>query len=328
MTTTFDIYENIQSKPVRFKNRYEIELAGTLYLPEGYESKHSSAIAFAGPFGAVKEQASGLYAQELATYGFVTLAFDPSRTGESGGFPRNLASPETFTEDFSAAIDFLGTLTFVNKDSLGIMGICGLSGMALTAATVDSRIKATATSVMYDISRSVSEGVGGGLTSEQRQGFLDYIAAQRDNLAAGGEHVTGPHEPFFTPDNEVVHSHGLPEALPEDPHPVLAAFYDYYKTGRGYHERSVNSTGAWESTTPQSFLAFPQYSHLDNLGHRPVLTLTGENAHSRYFSEEVHAKITGPKELVVVPGANHVDLYDRKNLIPFDRLGAFFEENL
>lgn len=324
-TLTFEIYPEIERQAVRFPNRYGIELAGHLYLPENHADKQQDGIVVTGPFGAVKEQSAGLYAQELARLGFVALAFDLSNTGESGGFARNLASPELFTEDFSAAVDFLGTLDYIDREKIGALGICGLSGMALTAASVDTRIKAVATSVMYDISRSISEGVGGMMTAEQKANFKDYLAQQRWNLV-DGEVTTGPHEPMFDADNQVIHTYGLPDVLPENPHPVLAGFYDYYKTSRGYHERSVNSTGAWASTTPLSFLAFLQYTAIAEIAPRPALFITGENAHSRYFPEQAAQQAGDNAELIVVPGADHVDLYDKKELIPFAELADFYKK--
>lgn len=320
---TFEKNPSVEQTSVRFINRFGIELAGDLYVPKEASEEKLPALVITGPFGAVKEQASGLYAQELASRGFVTLAFDPSFTGESGGQVHNVASPEIFTEDFSAAVDFVGLLDNVDRNRIGAFAICGLSGMALTAATVDKRIKAVGTSVMYDISRSISEGVGGFMTPEQREGFLDYLAEQRWQVAESKQTTTGPHEPFFTPDNQVVHTYGLPDQLPEDPHPVLAGFFDYYKTERGYHENSVNSTGAWESRTPLSFLAFPQYAALETLT-RPVLFVTGGQAHSRYFSEQAYARVAGEKELIVVPDADHVALYDQFNKIPFDEIARFY----
>lgn len=207
------------------------------------------------------------------------------------------------------------------------MAICGLSGMALTAATVDKRIKAVATSVMYDISRSISEGVGGFMTEEQRGGFLEYLAAQRWQVAETKESTTGPHEPFFTPDNQVIPMKGLPNELPENPHPVLVGFFDYYKTERGFHENSINSTGAWESRTPLSFLAFPQYAAIE-LMTQPALFITGEQAHSRYFSEQAFERVTSQKELIIVPDADHVALYDQFDKIPFDKIENFFQDSM
>lgn len=323
---TFEKNPAVEQTAVRFTNRFGIELAGDLYQPKNAIGQ-LPALVLTGPFGAVKEQSSGLYAQELASRGFVTLAFDPSYTGESGGTVRNVASPEMFTEDISAAVDFIGLLENVDRNRIGSLAICGLSGMALTAASVDKRIKAVGTSVMYDISRSVSEGVGGMMTEEQRQEFLDYLAEQRWQAAESKQTTTGPHEPFFTPDNQVVHTYGLPDQLPEDPHPVLAGFFDYYKTERGYHENSVNSTGAWESRTPLSFMAFPQYTAIEKMT-QPALFVTGDIAHSRYFSEQSYDRVASEKELIVVPGADHVALYDRMDLIPFDAIEAFFKKYL
>lgn len=323
---TFVENSTVKRESVRFINRFGIELAGDLYLPNNL-SNRASAIAFTGPFGAVKEQVSGLYAQELAARGFVTLAFDPSFTGESGGQVSQVASPEIFTEDFSAAVDFLGSLAYIDRSRIGIMGICGLSGNALTAASVDTRISAVATSVMYDISRSVSEGVGASMTKGQKRNFKAFLSQQRWNVVDTGKTITGPHEPIFLEDGSVLHTKGLPEVLPNNPHPVLKDFHDYYKKKRGYHRRSINSTGAWESRTPLSFLAFPQYSFIDEI-EIPVLTITGEKAHSRYFSEEAHEKIVSQKEFILVPNASHVDLYDQVDKIPFDDIERFFKKSL
>lgn len=215
----------------------------------------------------------------------------------------------------------------VDRNRIGVLAICGLSGMALTAATVDKRIKAVATSVMYDISRSISEGVGDLMTDEQEEGFLDYLAEQRWQVAETKQTTTGPHEPFFTPDNQVIQTKGLPDELPEHPNPILAGFFDYYKTERGFHEHSINSTGAWESRTPLSFLAFPQYAHLEKM-EQPALFITGEEAHSRYFSEQAFERVKSQKELIVVPGADHVALYDQFDVIPFEKIEVFFQTNM
>ena len=301
-----------------------------MYIPKTLDrSKKHPAIVVGGPFGAVKEQASGLYAQTLAERGFITLAFDPSYTGESGGEPRNVASPDINSEDFSAAVDFLGLQASVDRNRIGVLGICGFSGMALTAATSDSRIKAVATASMYDMSRSISRSYKDSYTKAQRQKVIDYISQQRWADAEKGSYAVGLHEvPFDDKDNIVKGQRILPEALPENPNPVLAAFFDYYRTPRGFHPRSINSTTAWTATTPMSFFSFPMYANIDLISSRPILLVAGENAHSRYYSEDVYKLASEPKELLIVPDADHVDLYDRMNKIPFDKLAEFFAKNL
>ena len=326
---TFPKSEKVDHQKVTFKNRYGITLAADIYLPRDHAGERLPALAISGPFGAVKEQASGLYAQTLAERGFITLAFDPSYTGESGGEPRNVASPDINSEDFSAAVDFLGLQASVDRNRIGVLGICGFSGMALTAATSDSRIKAVATASMYDMSRSISRSYKDSYTKEQRQKVIDYISQQRWADAEKGSYAVGLHEvPFDDKDNIVKGQRILPEALPENPNPVLAAFFDYYRTPRGFHPRSINSTTAWTATTPMSFFSFPMYANIDMISPRPILLVAGENAHSRYYSEDVYKLASEPKELLIVPDADHVDLYDRMNKIPFDKLTEFFAKNL
>jgi uncharacterized protein len=326
---TFPRSDKVDHRKVTFKNRFGITLTGDLYMPKNRARARLAALAVSGPFGAVKEQASGLYAQTLAERGFVTLAFDPSYTGESEGEPRDVASPDINTEDFSAAVDFLGLQESVDRNRIGVLGICGLSGMALTAATSDSRIKAVATASMYDMSRSMSRGHADYYTKEQRHKIVDYISAQRWVDAENGTYARGYHEvPFDENGNIVKGQRGLPEVLPENPNPVLAAFFDYYRTKRGFHARSINSTSAWTATTPMSFFSFPLYANLEMISPRPILLIAGENAHSRYYSEDVYKAAGEPKQLLIVPGADHVDLYDRLDKIPFDKLAAFFTSNL
>ncbi|MFD0896565.1 alpha/beta hydrolase [Loigolactobacillus binensis] len=328
-TRIFEIYPEIEVKKATFKNRFGIDIVGDLYLPVGYATKKSAAIVVSGPFGAVKEQSSGLYAQEFARWGFVAIAFDPSYTGESGGAVRNVASPEMFTEDYSAAVDFLGLLPYVDRERIGAQAICGLSGMALTAAATDTRIKAVATASMYDMSRSISQGYRDSYTDAEKLKIRNYLGERRWQDAAAGQYETGPHEILFDENDEpLTDSHGLPDELPENPNPILKVFYDYYKTKRGYHPRSINSTSAWTATTPQSFFSFPLMTNIKAISPRPVLLIAGEKAHSLYWSEDVYQAAAEPKELIVVPGANHVDLYDRKDMIPFDRLREFFSQNL
>jgi fermentation-respiration switch protein FrsA (DUF1100 family) len=326
---TFAKSEKVDHRKVTFKNRYGISLAADLYVPKNGAGERRPALAVSGPFGAVKEQASGLYAQAMAERGFVTLAFDPSYTGESGGEPRNVASPDINSEDFSAAVDFLGLQTFVDRNRIGVLGICGLSGMALTAATSDSRIKAVATASMYDMSRSMSRSYKDSYTKEQRHQVVDYISQQRWADAEKGTYALGPHEVSFDESGTMVKGQRLlPEALPQNPNPVLAAFFDYYRTPRGFHPRGINSTTAWTATTPMSFFSFPLYANIDMISPRPILLIAGENAHSRYYSEDVYKLASEPKELLIVPRADHVDLYDQMDKIPFDKLTEFFLKNL
>ena len=309
---TFPKSDKVDHQKVTFKNRYGITLAADLYLPKNGDGKRVAAIAVGGPFGAVKEQSSGLYAQTMAARGFVTLAFDPSYTGESGGEPRNVASPDINTEDFSAAIDFLGTQSFVDRERIGIIGICGWGGMALNAAAVDKRIKAAVASTMYDMTRVMSKGYNDSVTLEQRTKTLEQLAEQRWKDAENGTPA------YQSPYNEL--KGGEPQFLVE--------YHDYYMMPRGYHKRSVNSGNAWTQTTPLSFMNMPILTYIKEISPRPLLLIHGEKAHSRYFSETAYAAAAEPKELLIVPDANHVDLYDQTDKIPFDKLQSFFEENL
>ena len=309
---TFPKSEKVDHQKVTFKNRYGITLAADLYLPKNRDGKRLAAIAVGGPFGAVKEQSSGLYAQTMAARGFVTLAFDPSYTGESGGEPRNVASPDISTEDFSAAVDFLGTQSFVDRERIGIIGICGWGGMALNAAAVDKRVKAVVASTMYDMTRVMSKGYNDSVTLEQRTKTLEQLSQQRWKDAENG---TPAYQP---PYNELKGGEAQ----------FLVDYHDYYMTQRGYHKRSVNSGNAWTQTTPLSFMNMPLLTYIKEISPRPILFIHGEKAHSRYFSETAYAAAAEPKELMIIPGANHVDLYDRVNVIPWDKLTAFFTEHL
>ncbi|MFE0854853.1 alpha/beta hydrolase [Streptomyces mutabilis] len=325
---TFALDKNVERTSVRFENRYGIEVAGDLYVPKNARGK-LPALVVSGPFGAVKEQSSGLYANEFARRGYVALAFDPSFTGESGGTVRDVASPDICTEDFSAAVDFLGLRKFVDRERIGAQAICGLSGMALTAAAADSRIKAVATASMYDMSRSMSRGHKDSYTLGQRRKVVDYLSRQRWIDTQNGTFARGSHEVPFDENGDVAPSNRvLPKTLPADADPVTASFFDYYRTERGYHPRSINSTTAWTATTPMSFFAFPLMTNLDMLAPSKALLVAGADAHSRYYSEDVRAKAPDAVDLVIVPGSDHVDLYDRKDLIPFDRLDEFFTKNL
>ena len=308
-------------------------MVGDLYLPKNRGDRKLAAIAVSGPFGAVKEQSSGLYAQTLAENGFVTLAFDPSYTGESGGQPRNVASPDINTEDFSAAVDFLGLQKEVDRNRIGILGICGWGGMALNAASMDTRVKAVATSVMYDMSRAMGHGVGDGkdrYSTSDRRAVLQYLNAQRWKDAENGTFAHGGHDIYVDENGKVTAAERiLPEALPDNPNPVLKEFFDYYRMPRGFHARSVNSTGAWTATTPLSFMNMPLLSYGREITI-PTLIVTGEKAHSRYFAEDAFKAVgSKQKELVIVPGANHVDLYDNAaGKIPFGQFDQFFKTNL
>jgi len=330
---TFAESDKVEHRKVSFQTRYGITLVGDLYIPKDLGNRKLPAIAVSGPFGAVKEQSSGLYAQTLAEQGFVTLAFDPSYTGESGGNPRNVASPDINTEDFSAAVDFLGLQKEVDRKHIGVLGICGWGGMALNAAAMDTRIKAVATSVMYDMSRAMGHGVGDGkdrYSTEDRRAVLQYLNEQRWKDAENGTFAQGGHDLYVDQNSNVSAGERiLPEALPADPHPVLKEFFDYYRMPRGFHERSVNSTAAWTATMPLSFMNMPLLSYASEITI-PTLIVTGENAHSRYFAEDAFKMVgSKEKELVIVPGANHVDLYDNAaGKIPFAQIEAFFKTSL
>ena len=309
---TFPKSEKVEHRKVTFKNRYGITLSADVYQPKNRNGK-LAAIAVSGPFGAVKEQSSGLYAQTMAERGFVTLAFDPSYTGESGGEPRHVASPDINTEDFSAAVDFLGLQPSVDRNRIGIIGICGWGGMALNAAAVDKRIKAVATSTMYDMSRVMSKGYNDSMTKEERTKSLEQLSQQRWRDAENGKPELGP---IY---NEL--KGGEPQFMVE--------YADYYKKReRGFHPRAINSNGSWTVTNPLSFMNTPLLTHVAEISPRPLLLIHGEKAHSRYFGETAYKAAAEPKELLIIKGANHVDLYDQVNVIPFDKLTEFFTKNL
>ncbi|ETY72536.1 membrane protein [Lactiplantibacillus fabifermentans T30PCM01] len=328
-TRVFKINPAIDVQNVRFNNRYGFNLAGHLYLPLNFDDQQTyAAIVISGPFGAVKEQSSGLYAQTLAEQGFVTLAFDQSTTGESSGPVRNVASPDIFVEDFSAAVDFVGLQTFVDRDRIGAIGICGLGSHVLTAASVDIRIKAVATSVMYDMAESMWQGLNHSKTAQQRTAEKQLLAQQRWSDAENGHPAAGLHELPFDENNQPIQADQLfDETLPADADPVTTEFFNYYR-GRAFHPRSVNSATAWTATTPLSYYNFPLQAHIDQISPRPVLIVTGEKAHSRYMAEDAYNRLKDHKELVIVPGATHTDLYDQLNLIPFDKFTSFFKTNL
>lgn len=329
-TRVFKVDHSIETQFVRFQNRYGIEVAGHMYLPKNFDANQQyKAIVVSGPFGAVKEQVSGLYAQELAKNGYVAIAFDPSFTGESGGNVRDVGSPEVFTEDYSAAVDFIGSLQFVNKDQIGAVGICGLSGPAVTAAVNDVRIKAVAVAAMYDMHESIRDHYKGSYyTPDQREKVKEYLADMRWKEAEKGESIPGYHEVPFDADGNVMQGkRGLPEKLPENPDRVTKEFHEYY-IGRAYHPRAINSSKAWSSTTPYGFFNFSLMNNIKELSPRPLLLITGDKAHSKYFSDDVYAKAGDAKEMIVVPGATHTDLYDQMDKIPFDQLEKFFDNHL
>ncbi|MCO4318040.1 alpha/beta hydrolase [Phyllobacterium sp. 21LDTY02-6] len=304
--------DNVDHQKVSFKNRYGITLVGDFYQPRNGGNAALPAIVVSGPFGAVKEQSSGLYAQTMAERGFATLAFDPSYTGESGGEPRNIASPDINTEDFSAAVDFIGLRPEIDRERIGVIGICGWGGMALNAVAVDKRVKAVVASTMYDMTRAMSKGYNDSVTPEARARTLEQLSLQR---WADAEKGTPAYQP---PYNELKGGEAQ----------FLVDYHDYYMTPRGYHPRAVNSGNAWSQTTPLSFMNMPILTYIAEISPRPLLLIHGENAHSRYFSETAFAAAAEPKELMIIPNANHTDLYDRMDKIPFDRIAAFFGQHL
>ncbi|MDN4472148.1 alpha/beta hydrolase [Demequina zhanjiangensis] len=310
---TFPQSDKVDHQKVTFTNRYGITLAGDMYTPKGATGQ-LAAIALAGPFGAVKEQSSGLYAQTLAERGFLTLVFDPSFVGESGGLPRSVASPDINTEDFQAAVDMLSVQDNVDAERIGILGVCGFGGMAISATAIDPRIKATVTSTMYDMTRVNAEGYFQSENSEeQRHEKRATMAAQRTEDFKNGEpKLVG----------------GLPAEAPEGAPQFLVDYVDYYKTDRGYHSRSVNSNDGWTVTTPESFLNMPLNQYAGEI-RQPVMLVHGDAAHSYYFSKDAFESMAGDnKELVTIEGASHTDLYDQVDVIPFDKIEAFFNANL
>ena len=304
--------DKVHHMKVTFRNRYGIILAADMYIPRNAEGK-LPAIAVSGPFGAVKEQASGLYAQALAERGFLTIAFDPSYTGESDGEPRYVASPDINTEDFCAAVDFLSIRDDVDAERIGILGICGWGGMALNAAAIDTRIKATVTVTMYDMSRVNANGYFDSMNADARYELRKQLNAQRTEDARNGSYALAG---------------GVVDPLPVDAPQFLKDYHSYYKTERGYHKRSLNSNNGWNKTSSLSFINMPILSYSDEI-RSAVLMLHGEKAHSRYFSEDAFKKLKGGnKELLIIPDDSHVDLYDNLNVIPFDRIERFFREYL
>ena len=309
---TFPQSDKVNHTKITFHNRYGITLAADLYIPKNTTEK-LPAIAISGPFGAVKEQASGLYAQTLAERGFLTIAFDPSYTGESSGEPRYVASPDINTEDFCAAVDYLSTRNDVDTERIGILGICGWGGIALNAAAIDTRIKATATVTMYDMGRVNAKGYFDTVDANARYELRKQLNAQRTEDYRSGTYALAG---------------GVVDPLPDDAPQFIKDYHAYYKTSRGFHKRSLNSNNGWNKTSSLSFNNMPLLSYSDEI-RSAVLMLHGEKAHSRYFSEDAFKKLKGSnKELQIIPDASHVDLYDNLEVIPFDKIEQFFREYL
>ena len=314
---TFPQSDSVKHSKVTFVNRYGITLAADLYVPKQAEGK-LPAIAVCGPFGAVKEQCSGLYAQEMAERGFLTLAFDPSFTGESGGYPRYMASPDINTEDFQAAVDFLSVHELADAERIGIIGICGWGGISLNTAAIDTRVKATAAMTMYDMSRVNANGYFDSMDEDGRYTQRQALNAQRIRDYRAGSYELGG---------------GVVDPLPEDAPFFVKDYHAYYKTERGYHKRSLNSNGGWNKIGCMSFMNMPQLTYTNEI-RNAVLIVHGEKAHSCYFSKDAYAamikdsKYTSNKELMIIPGAVHTDLYDNRDVIPFDKLEDFFRKYL
>lgn len=309
---TFPQSDKVNHTKITFHNRYGITLAADLYIPKNTTEK-LPAIAISGPFGAVKEQASGLYAQTLAERGFLTIAFDPSYTGESSGEPRYVSSPDINTEDFCAAVDYLSTRNDVDTERIGILGICGWGGIALNAAAIDTRIKATATVTMYDMGRVNAKGYFDTVDANARYELRKQLNAQRTEDYRSGTYALAG---------------GVVDPLPDDAPQFIKDYHAYYKTSRGFHKRSLNSNNGWNKTSSLSFINMPLLSYSDEI-RSAVLMLHGEKAHSRYFSEDAFKKLKGSnKELQIIPDASHVDLYDNLEVIPFDKIEQFFREYL
>ena len=310
---TFPQSDKVNHRKVTFHNRYGITLAADLYEPKNAAGK-LAAIAVCGPFGAVKEQAAGLYAQTMAERGFLTIAFDPSFTGESGGTPRYVASPDINTEDFCAAVDFLSVQDNVDPEKIGIIGICGWGGMAINAAAVDTRIKATVASTMYDMTRVTANGYFDAEDSAaQRQEKRKALNTQRTEDYKNGSYALAG---------------GLPDSVPDDAPFFVKDYFDYYKTKRGYHARSLNSNGGWNTTSALSFLNMPILQYAGEI-ENAVLIIHGEKAHSCYFSKDAYKMLQGDnKELMLIPNAVHTDLYDKTDIIPFDKMAEFFQKNM
>ncbi|WP_448118785.1 alpha/beta hydrolase [Pseudomonas serbica] len=305
----FSLSDKVTRRAVSYRNRFGIKLAADLYLPADFETNDSwPALIVGAPYGGVKEQGPGIYANELAQRGFVALTFDPSYNGDSAGSPRRVSSPELFVEDFHASVDFLGTQPGIDRQRIGVIGICGSGGFGLSAAQVDPRIKAVATVSMYDISRMHAEGFAGSMDEEARKSTLQMLSEQRWEEFSSQRPKLAPR--------------GAPLQINSDIHPVGREFAEFYSCPRGYHP---NSTTQFTLTSSMSFMNFPLLDKLQWISPRPILLVVGEHAHSRFYSEDAHAAAPGPKELYVVPQSNHVDLYDRTDKIPFAKLQDFFQ---
>ena len=310
---TFELAEGVERTPVVFRNRFGIELSGDLYTPKGASGK-MAAIAVCGPYGAVKEQVSGLYANEMARRGFVTLAFDPSFTGESGGEPRYMNSPDTMTEDFQAAVDYLSVQDSIDPEKIGVIGICGWGGVALNTAAIDTRIKATLTSTMYDMHRVTANGYFDEAdNADARHAAKEAMNRQRTEDYRSGTYALAG---------------GVADPVPDDAPQFVRDYNSYYKTPRGYHERSLGSNSGFTVISSLSLINTPMLAYSNEI-RSAVLMIHGENAHSRYMSEDAFKALEGDnKELMIIPGASHVDLYDNFEKIPFDKIESFFREYL
>ncbi|MFD2572454.1 alpha/beta hydrolase [Spirosoma soli] len=312
---TFTLSDQVTKQNVQYKNRYGITVASHLYMPKNRDaSKKYPAVVIGTPYGGVKEQGAGIYAQNMAQRGFIALAIDESYNGESGGEVRHVSSPDVFVEDFSAGVDFLGTRPFIDRTKIGAIGICGSGGFALKAAQVDHRIKAVATTSMYDMSGVMRNGWKNSMTADERNKTLDQLGEQRwKDFKAGKPELTPsfPSQPVTT--------------IPAGLDPIASEFFEYYAMKRGFHP---NSIGAFTKTSSLAFMNFPLLNYIETISPRPILFIMGENAHSRYFSEDAFKQAAEPKELYIVPKARHIDLYDRVDMIPFDKLTSFFTHYL
>ncbi len=317
MYLTYELRDTVTLEPVFYKNRYGVTIAGHMFLPADIDkSQKYPAVIIGTPYGGVKEQGAGVYGMNMAERGFVAVAFDESFNGESGGDPSDVSSPDFFVEDFSAGVDFLGSLPFVDREQIAAIGICGSGGFSLTAAQVDKRIKAVVTTSMYDISSMARYGLGYYMTDEMRDQQLEQLSLQRwDDFENGTPALPGGGWP----------TDGPAEAVPEGIPAVFAEFFEYYGMKRGWHP---NTNPNFTLTSAMSFMNFPLMQYLDEISPRPILFIMGENAHSRYYTEEAYEKAAEPKELMIIPGARHIDLYDREDMIPFDRIESFLKENL
>lgn len=312
---TFPLSDQVIHEKVSYPNRYGITISADLYLPKNIDkSKKHPALIIGTPYGGVKEQGAGIYAQAMAERGFVAMAFDESYNGESSGKPRHVSSPDIFVEDFSAGVDYLGARPFVHGNRIGAIGICGSGAFALTAAQVDHRIKAVATVSMYDMSRVIRKGWQDGMTDEQRNDTLAQLGEQRWTDFEDG----APLLPAGFPNEPA-------DSVPDGLDPISSEFFEYYGMKRGHHPRSH---GPFTATSNMAFMNFPLLSYIKTISPRPILFIMGENAHSRYFTEDAYEMAAEPKELCIVPGARHIDLYDRTDMIPFDKLTSFFTEYL